>query len=298
MTAALTTAYAGSGETTAENVAAMLDVFLPEKLGMVYVPPKLFRYQSGLKKAVAWLEEQVSKDGTIPVPDPIEAMLKRNEDLAADGKPIDDLVLVMLFDPEKDEDIALAQRAIEAGIRVVDLCAAGDDLALDDAVITFQDEEAAAQEAAGEEPPFDGGHPVGEPLPTPGQQVQAAHDAGVAAAAAHQVPAAGPGVILNIQLNIAPEHVATLAAAIVQAMGISAVSTMQATEVTAGTGIASVTPIHGVAGDEAPAGTKAYYYDTAKGTYRPARGKARDNETKVYLNTAEIKEISDQKLLA
>lgn len=298
MTAALTTAYAGSGDTTPENIAAMLDVFLPGNLGMVYVPARVPRYQAGLKKALAWLEGEVGQAGTIPVPDLIEAMLQRNKDLAAEDKPADDLVLVMLFDPEKDEDLTLARAAIEAGIRVVDLCAAGDDLALDDAVITFQDEEDAAQEAAGDALPFDGGHPVGEPLPTPGQQVQAAQDAGVAAAGTRPVPAGTPGIVLNIQLNIAPEHVATLAQAIVQAMGISAITTMAATEVTAGAGMASVTPIHGVAGDDAPAGTKAYYYDSAKGTYRPARGKTRDNETKVHLTTAEIKEISDSQLLA
>lgn len=302
MTNALTTAYAGSADSTPENIAAMLDVFLPDNLGMVYIPARVPRFQAGLKKVLSWLQGEVGEAGTIPADDLIEAMLQRNDpavikaDEARTGP--DDLVLVMLFDPEREDDVTLAQRAIEAGIRVVDLAAAGDDLALDDAVITFQEEEDAAQEAAGEAPPFEGGHPIGEPLPTPGQQVQRAQDAGLAAAAAHQVPAAGPGVILNIQLNIAPEHVATLAAAIVQAMGISAVSTMEATEVQAGTGLATVTPIHGVAGEEAPPNTKAYYYDSAKGTYRPARGKTRENETKVHLTVAEIKEISDNQLLA
>src|SRR6185437_4955763 len=113
---------------------------------MVYIPARVPRFQAGLKKVVAWLESEVGKDGTIPVPDLIEALLQRNRELSDEGKDVDDLVLVMLFDGEKDEDVELAKAAHEAGIRVVDLCAAGDDLLLDDADITFEEEAPAEPE--------------------------------------------------------------------------------------------------------------------------------------------------------
>lgn len=294
-----TTAYAGSSKLDKELAAHNLDQLLPDNLGMVYIPegeiPR--RKFPGLTGVVEWLTKEVGTEGTIPVPDLIEALLSRKE-YEEDGKTKhDDIVLVMLFDPETEEDVELARAAHEAGIKVVDLCSAGDDVLLDDAVVTFEEE--PADETA-EEPPFEGGHPIGATPLTPGEQVQVAHDAGVAAAAIRQ-SAANPGVVLNIQLNIAPEHVANLAQAIVLAMGQQATVTMAAAEeVRPGQTDtpSNVTPIRGTATGEQPAGTKPYYFNSEEGTYRPSRGMARKSETKVFLTPEEVQQVKDSKLLA
>ena len=307
MTNALTTAYAGHGDTAEANIGAVLDNFLPPKLGMVYVPARVPRIQTGLKKVVTWLETEVGKEGTIPVPDLIEAMLDRNTELTDKGEDPDDLVLVMVYDPEWTnsegvaEDVELAKAAIDAGIRVVDLAKAGDDVLLNDAEVTFAEEEVPAEpEPAAEEEtaPFEGGTPVAAG-PSLKDQIESARDAGVAAAkAAGQLPpiASAPGFQVNI--NIPPEGIKLLAQLIVEAMGAQAQAVVGSAPP-----LTSVTPIGNKGTDTddpagQPPGTAVYYYDKSKGTFRPARGKARDTEDRVYLTPAEVKEAKEGKLLA
>jgi len=314
---ALTTAYAGHGDTTAENIKAVLDVFLPDNLGMVYIPARVPRFQAGLKKVVSWLESEVGKDGTIPVPDLIEALLQRNRELSDEGKDVDDLVLVMLFDGEKEEDVALAQAAHEAGIRVVDLCAAGDDLLLDDADITFEEEpapepapaepqaEEPVAEPAEEEPPWE--KPAG-PAEAVAKAVRAAEAAKEAAAAGHPVVKSAlttTGLTVQITLNVPVDGLETIAAIlaphIVAAMGAGAQATIAEAEAVADeAGPATVSHIKEAPADggEPPEGTKPYYYNRESGMYRPARGMARKTEDKVFLDAREIAAIKESKLLA
>lgn len=305
----LTTAYAGHGNTTEANVKAMLDQFLPPALGLVFIPERVPRMQAGLKTTITWLEGEVGKNGTIPVPDLVEALLNRNdpkvieEDKDREGP--DDLALVMLFDGENEEDVALAKRAFEAGIRVVDLAAAGDDLLLDDADITF--EEVPAEE----EPPFEPDEPraptLDETLAKADEHpvttaISNATEAAMAAVAQHQAPLPG-SVTIDIRVTLPPEGVRDIAAifapAIVAAMGAQAQATVKAVAAPADEpGGATVSHIKGGAAGEQPAGTKPYYYDSEKGTYRPARGMARKSEQKVFLTDADQAQIKTDGLLA
>lgn len=308
---ALTTAYAGHGDTTAENIPAVLDTFLPQDLGMVYIPARVPRYQSGLKKVVTWLESEVGKDGTIPVPDLIEALLQRNKTLADEGKDLDDLALVMLYDDSKDEDVALARAAHDAGIRVVDLTKAGDDLLLDDATVTFEEtpvEEPVPDEperpVAGEEetPPWEGDKPAKEPagvpapVTSPAEAVAKATELARLAGAAHS---GGAPLSLVINVPLGQDFIDALAHAVVKAMGGLALASMGAVEAETPAEPSKVSHIKSAgAGDDQPDGTKPYYYDKDKGTYRPARGMARKTEDKVFLDAREIQALKESKLLA
>jgi hypothetical protein len=293
---ALTTAYAGHGKTTEENVAAVLDNLLPDELGMVYVPEKVTRLQPGLRATVKWLEGEVGEDGTIPVPDLIEALVtRRNEG--------DDVTLVMVYDAENDHDVDLAKKAVEWGIRVIDLAAAGDD-------IVFEAEAAEPEPPADEQPPFEGGTPI---APSPAEQIAAATQAGLDAAAqaaaqraAEQMalPVSDGSVTLTFNVTLSPASVDAIAAAIVARMGMQAQSVVTA-DAPAGSAeaLAPVVPIgtvHDGSDDVAgqPEGTVPYYYDEDKGSYRRPRGRKRDGETRVFLTPDQVKEAQAKNMLA
>ena len=122
----LSTAYAGSADISPENADALLNQILPDgPLGMVYIPEAIQkRAQPGLVKVVHWLqhdENGVGVEGTIPVGNLVEALLERNEKLAADDQEPDELVLALLYDPASGLDVSLAKEAHAAGIRVINL---------------------------------------------------------------------------------------------------------------------------------------------------------------------------------
>lgn len=317
-TTLFTTAYAGHADVTPENVAAILDQTLPQALGMVYIPtlpkrvPSGHPPQKGLRAAIDWLTKEVGESGTIPVDDVIQALLDRNSPEAIEADKArgedepgyrdgpDELVLVIAYDPESEADAELALAAHQQGIRVVNLAAAGDD-------IVFEDETVAEAE---ELPPFEGGTPIEE---TPGvkEQIEAAKAAGLDAAKAVREASEAAGLLpprtahtesgfaVQVTINIPPEALQVLAQIlgpqIVAAMGAQAQAAVASAP---GENLATVTHLP-VGGEAKPgAGTVAYYYDGDKGTYRPARGKARESEQKVSLTPEEVAEIREKKLLA
>jgi hypothetical protein len=280
-----TTAYAGSAQLDEENVAALLDQLLPDNLGMVYVPERVTRSQPGLRLAVKWLEAEVGTEGTIPVPNLLDALLKRREETG------DEVALVMAYDPDKDAE--LAKEAHDKGIRVINLAAAGDDLLFE--------EEAPADE----EPPFDTDEATpateeatAEPAaPSPAEVIAKASAAGLAAAEAARANGR-QGVV--IQLTVPPEALAMLAQALVAAMGAQAAETMKAAQPEP---VASVTPITEAASskgpkDPQPPGTIVHYYNKDEARYRPARGRLRPGEERVFLTPEEVKEAKAKNMLA
>lgn len=287
----LSTAYAGTADIDPENLDALLNQILPDgPLGMVYIPDEIpRRAMPGLTKVVAWLEKEIGKEGTIPVKSPVEALLERNAKLEADGEDTDELVLVMLYSPDSDGDVSLAKEAFAHGIRVVDLTAAGDDLIVEDETAPAEPETPAQPE------------PEAPPAETPAARVRKATAAGVAAAKTPPVPeappaapAGTPGIV--VQVTIAPEHVATFARAIVEAMGAQA-------QVAVSAGPAGVAAPIGTTGGNAadPAGqppnTAVYYHNTEAATYRPARGTKRRGEERVFLTPDEVAEAKSKGMI-
>lgn len=299
----LTTAYAGSADIDEANVDALMNQLLPDgPLGYIYIPDKVQkRVQPGLFKVVDWLqhnENGVGVEGTIPVPNLVQALLERNEKLAANDKELDELVLVMVYDPASDLDTGLAKEAHDAGIRVVNFSAAGDDL-------TFEPEAAAEPEvpAAEDQPPWEATpaeaaeKPAAVPAtPSPAETVQEATAAGVAAAEATATPtvtrAATEGYTLTLVLPL--DAIDAIAEAIVRHQ--SAVLQVPEAEV-------SNVVEHPTAGRQAePAApgepTTAYYYHDKNATYRPARGRKRDGEEKVELTSEGVRLLKQKGMIA
>ena len=110
---------------------------------------------------------------------------------------------------------------------------------------------------------------------------------------------ASPAQGVSVTLTLSQEAVNALADAILLAMD------RQASEADVRLGTTGAQPEAAAdhygqpaEGDPAPAGTRPYYYSSDSGLYRPARGKARDKERKVFLGEAEVREITQHKLLA
>jgi hypothetical protein len=291
----LTTAYAGNGAVTAANVQAGLDVFLPNDLGLVIIPEKAGRrpLPAGLRNVVAWLEKEVGTEGTIPVPDVVTALLDRAEYDEDGDTHHDDLALVMAYDPDNDDDVKLARRAFDAGIRVVDLCQAADDILLADAPVIFD------APVTDDTPPWEEPAPAPDPVDVAGQIADAAA-AGVAAAEALREPApdvvvASPGQGVTVALTLSQDAISALASAIAASLGLPVAAPQdEAPE----PGPATVHQLHPETPGTQPEGTRAYYYNERNCTYRPARGKARDGEEKVFLTDQGVEEIRKRKLLA
>ena len=310
-----TTAYAGSGTITPENAKFHLDQFLPEDpepgvsaLGLVIVPEHVARRQAGLKHVIAWLDGELGKENVARAGNLVEALLARREYEENGGSYTDDLVLVMLYDPDSEEDVALARQAHDAGIRVVNLCAAGDDLLLEDTELFPAEESvadqavaAAVDEPAEETPPWDE-NPAA-------RAIRQATEAGVAAAQATQAVAptvevaeAAQGV--SVSFTLSREAITALARAVVAEMNSPGSLGRIMDAPVAEPAVDSGKPYmrDGIAqpaeDGKAPEGTKPYYFNNDTALYRPARGKARDNEEKVHLTEEGIRLINQKKLLA
>lgn len=306
-----TTAYAGSGKIDADLAAEYLNQLLPENLGMVYIPDHEIppRKLTGLHRVVAWLEGEVGKEGTIPVPDLIEALVTRAEGKGQNQDEPDDVALVMVYDPENESDVKLARAAHDAGIRVIDLNHAADDMLFDDEGETeppFETDEAEAERA----PTLDETLAKADATPSPAKEIERAREAGVAAAQAAAGraladPTQGAPLSLTITVTVplGQDFIDTLAHAIVTAMGGRAQQEVALASAPAGDGIAPVVPIGttGIARSEDPAGqppnTSVYYYHADNARYRPARGKMRDGETRVYLTVEDIQEAKSKGML-
>jgi hypothetical protein len=309
--ALLTTAYTGSADIDPDNIDALLNQLLPDgPLGMVFIPEGTIvkRNQPGLVKVVDWLqnsENGVGVEGTIPVKNLVAALLERNspEAMQKDERDEpDELVLAILYNPASGLDVNLAKQAHDAGIRVVDLSAAGDDLIFDEPEVPVAGEE--------ENPPWEGDKPPADaeasvsPAETPAQRVSKAQEAGTTAAAkrrtrapeptaepvVHTPEPEGPPLQLIINVPIDQPMIDSLARAIVAAMGNQAQAVVTAAPAAP---LASVTPIGTTGGNKAdpagqPEGTAVYYYNENEGKYRPARGTKRRGEERVYLTPDDI----------
>lgn len=317
MTGRMTTAYAGSGDITEENVAATLNALLPDKLGKLFIPAGVIRPRSnpGLKKVIKWLEEDemgVGPDALFPEDNLVKAMVARNEELAAKGEEPDELVLVMVPDPASGLDNSLIKEAHEAGIRVVDLTQAGDD------IVPVPDE--PDEPAAEEKPPFETDEPAAElpptepepPAPAPpvdvAKQIESAKQAGIEAARAVReqsveqgLSLSGPGI--TITLNLPQEAIDALAAAIVAATGPRPPTldetTAKADAADAAQAARPITSAPSLSKDKdpQPEGTVVYYYDAEGAKYRPARGRKRDNEERVFLTPDEIAQAKEKGMI-
>lgn len=124
-------AFAGTGDTSEANVAALLDDWLPEKLEHLTVPSKIGRAHKGLKNVQKWLVSEVGEDvietGEIEDRGDEHAMasiLKGHNDHGADAY----LVFIPAEEWEEDSPEARLVRAcIAEQIPVKDLSAGLDD---------------------------------------------------------------------------------------------------------------------------------------------------------------------------
>jgi hypothetical protein len=132
----------GNGEADTRAASALLEDFLPKKLGSVLRPESIGR--GSLRAVINWIEgdDQLGENGTIASPDLLAGLLELSR---TEG---DEVLLVVLWPgaPTK-EDIAFAESFLSEGIPVLDLCAA-----LDELVITDEMREAADPTPVPEKP--------------------------------------------------------------------------------------------------------------------------------------------------
>lgn len=134
-------AIAGNGEVDEGNAAALLDDYLPQKIGAVYRPERIPRSNAPLSAVVDFLESPdiLGPKGTVPSADLVADLLKRRSD---EGDARVELIYLWPAEPT-EEDKALVIAARDAGIRVVSITDAIDDL-------LWEPEKPAAEEPAAE----------------------------------------------------------------------------------------------------------------------------------------------------
>lgn len=125
------TAYAffGSGEAEKDNFIPLLDDELPQDfpdgtpgIRRLIRPAEIPRQHAGLRAVTDWLADQFGKRAVTPVDDVLNSLLAEREKDA-------DVILVTVWpDEPTDDDLAIARRARDEGIRVKNLSAALDDL--------------------------------------------------------------------------------------------------------------------------------------------------------------------------
>lgn len=119
---ALALVLAGHGDITDVNAAALLDKNIPEGDVSPFATERVTRQQKGLRTALAWFKgEGLEVERT---DDPIGQL----QDYQNRDKGAWDVQLVMLFDADNEEDVALVAAAHEAGIPVKGLNQAYDDI--------------------------------------------------------------------------------------------------------------------------------------------------------------------------
>lgn len=124
MTTDWTIALAGDADADERNIHKLLDDFLPTDSEVTaWLPEKLGRSQKGLRKTLAWLEEQEI------IPQRWEAGQDPVDHLVAAREADNDVYLVLLWGDEGDDRAReLFEKAHAAGIPVKDLSGALDDL--------------------------------------------------------------------------------------------------------------------------------------------------------------------------
>jgi hypothetical protein len=118
-------AFAGTGETSEDNVKALLNDWLPEKLEHITVPERIGRSSKGLKRTREWLAEEVGEKhlSEAPVDGLVDVLLEHRAERA-------DVYLVYVPAEEWDEgsdEAKLVRACILADIPVKDLTAGLDD---------------------------------------------------------------------------------------------------------------------------------------------------------------------------
>jgi hypothetical protein len=119
-------AFAGSGDTTLANAAALLDDQLltdDRKIKDFIVPSKITKSQPGLENVVGYLTTNFDGFKTVPLADYVDVLTNAR----ADGH---ETCLVVIIGDEPPDDVTadLVEAAFEAGIPVKDLAAGLDDL--------------------------------------------------------------------------------------------------------------------------------------------------------------------------
>lgn len=121
-------AFAGSGIVNEGNASALLDDFLPLKLGAVFRPERVPRSNKSLSAVITWLESKdvLGPRGTVPSSDVVQSLLDRR----SEG---DDVTLVVIWPEEPgDDEVDLIRRAFANDIPVKNLAAALADLLYSD----------------------------------------------------------------------------------------------------------------------------------------------------------------------
>lgn len=119
-------AFYGSGEVDLENATTLLDEYLPQSIGAALRPARIPRNNKPLSSLVDWLESPdiLGENGTIPAADLVAELVKRR-----DVEHHSRVELLVLWPAEPTEqDKALVTEARAAGIKVVSIGDALDDL--------------------------------------------------------------------------------------------------------------------------------------------------------------------------
>ena len=124
MADALALVIAGHGEITEKNAHSLLDLNIPDGDISPFTVERITRNMKGVKTALTWFESEELE--VERVEDPISKLKEYKKRKGWDAQ------LLMVFDPENDDDVALIDAAHDAGITVKDLGGAYDDILPED----------------------------------------------------------------------------------------------------------------------------------------------------------------------
>lgn len=118
-------AFAGSGDVSPENAAALLDDLLPHDpeegvsaIGKIFRPARVTRDDPGMLAAVEWLEKEFGPHRVTATEDAVQALMIRRE-------AGDNVILVVLWPAEpSEEEQHIVLRARLEGIKILNLSAA------------------------------------------------------------------------------------------------------------------------------------------------------------------------------
>jgi hypothetical protein len=261
-------AFAGTGDTSEENVKALLDNWLPQSLEHVTVPDRIRRTHKGLNRVKDWLDEEIGESEISTAE--VDQLCKVLDEHREGGCEV---YLVYIPAEEWDEDAIeskVARACIVNGIPVKDLTAGLDD---------FEPPEPPAEQ------------------PAPRQRGKARR------AAAEEVPADAPGDAQEpaeataSEDTPAPQEAAeTLQAAQVGGVTVNlSAGTIQALLALAGSLAEDIkaSVVAGLPDSAKPKVTTYPFWVNEDGEYRPrnVRGRPRAGEQKADLTAAEVEKL-------
>ncbi len=124
MTDALALVIAGHGEVTEKNAHSLLDLNIPDGDISPFTVERVTRNMKGVKNALSWFESEELE--VERVEDPIAKLLEYKKRKGWDAH------LIVVPDPDSDEDQSLIEAALNAGITVKDLTGAYDDILIEE----------------------------------------------------------------------------------------------------------------------------------------------------------------------